>query len=78
MSKERILRKHHGINYVMNGNTMNAMDEFAEKEAIEFTEWKDKEYPCKLFNKYGKHNSVQWFTIKELYKIYNEKIGSLV
>lgn len=37
---------------------------------VNFTKWKDKEYPCKWFDKYGKHNSNEWFTIEELYEMF--------
>jgi len=44
--------------------------EAVKELVINFTKWKDKEYPCKWFDKYGKHNSPEWFTIEELYELF--------
>jgi len=39
-----------------------------EKDAIEFSEWKDKEFPCKMFDKYAKERFAPYNSIQELYK----------
>lgn len=46
---------------------MENIFETSKMLAINFSKWKDKEYPCKWFDKYGKHNEAQWLTIEELY-----------
>ena len=48
----------------------NIFTDLMKMVAVNFSEWKDKEYPCKWFEKYGKHNSTEWFTIDELYEMF--------
>lgn len=43
-----------------------------ESDAVEFAEWKDKEYPCKFYKGYAKHNSTEWFTIQQLYEQFKQ------
>lgn len=48
----------------------NLITDTIKMVAVNFSKWKDKEYPCKWFDKYGKHNSTEWFTTEELYELF--------
>ena len=55
-----------------NQTERDSLKEQADKLVVEFSEWKDKEYPCMWYSKYAKPNSSEWFTIQQLYELFKQ------